>query len=318
MSSDYIPRLRQELLRAGATKPSRLRWAHPARTLRPLAGAAAVALVVVAVVLAFPRIAERATEPAANAIELRYRVDPAAAASTKRVMRERLASAGVRDADVSTAGGSLTITAPASARADVVALAGTGRLAIYDWEASVLGPRGEPAPGDASVTGGQDAGRAAATSKTEAAKRAGDGQAVRALGSAGDGWFALGGRPALTNADIKRARGDVFDVPTGDPVVALELTADGGKAFTELTRRVAERGAANATHAAGLDDAQHFAIVVDGRIVSVPYIDFRQAPEGIDGATGVQISGGLTRKSARQLAALLSAGPLPAPLESAG
>lgn len=45
---------------------------------------------------------------------------------------------------------------------------------------------------------------------------------------------------------------------------------------------------------------------------------YRQAPDGIDGATGVQISGGLTQATARQLAALLSAGPLAAPLEAGG
>jgi preprotein translocase subunit SecD len=230
-------------------------------------------------------------------------------------MRDRLAAAGVDGVEVSAAGGTLAITAPRSARADVAALVQSGRLAIYDWEGSVLGPRGVPAPGDASVTGGQDAGRAAATSKAEAARRAGGGQVVR---GEGDGWFALGGTPALTNADIERARGDVFDVPTGDPIVALELTDDGQKAFTELTRRIAERGAANATPGSGLESVQHFVIVVDDRIASVPFIDFRQNPDGIDGATGMQISGGLTPDTARQLAALLSAGPLKAPLEPAG
>jgi preprotein translocase subunit SecD len=318
MSSDYIPRLRQELLRAGATKPSRFRRPRPARALRPLAGIAAVALVVVAVVLALPLGGEPTGKSAASTVELSYRVDPSEAASAARVMRERLATAGVRGTGVSTSGGSLTITAPATARADVARLAAPGRFAIYDWERSVVGPRGLPAPGDDSVTGGQDAGNAAAISKTEAAKRAGDGRVVHALGGGSDGWFALGGRPALTNADIERARGDVFDVPTGDPVVAIELTAAGARTFTELTRRIAERGAAGATAASGLEAAQHFAIVVDDRIAAVPYVDFRQVPEGIDGATGVQIGGGLTRKTARQLAALLSAGPLPASLEPAG
>ena len=105
---------------------------------------------------------------------------------------------------------------------------------------------------------------------------------------------------------------------TKEPVVALELTAGGGKAFSALTRELARRGGERATPGSGLDDAQHLAIVVDDRIVSVPYIDFRQAPDGIDGATGVQISGGLTPETARQLAALLSAGPLAAPLEPVG
>jgi len=318
MSSDYIPRLRRELLRAGATKPSRLRWAHPARTLRPLAGVAAVALVVVAVVLAFPRGAEQPSETAtANPIELSYRVDPADSASAARVMRERLAALGVRGASVSASGAVLAITAPDSARADVTALTRSGRFAVYDWERSVLGPRGTPAPADEDVTGGQDAGRAAAVSKAEAGERAGDGQVVRAEGGASDGWFALGGKPALTNADIERAHAAV-DPNTKEPIVALELTPEGEDAFTALTRAVARRGGENAVPASGLEAAQHFAIVVDDRIVSVPFIDFRQVPDGIDGATGMQISGGLTPETARQLAALLSAGPLNAPLQPAG
>ena len=203
----------------------------------------------------------------------------------------------------------------------MAALVRSGRLAIYDWERSVLGPRGTPAPRDETVTGGPDAGRSAATTKSVAearAARAPDGRAVRALSAAPDGWFALGGPPALTNADIQGARPDV-DPATQEPIVALHLTADGRKAFTALTRDLARRGNANAVRpAAGIEAAQHFAIVIDDRIVAVPFIDFRQTPDGIDGAAGMQIQGGLTPETARQLAALLSAGPLAAALEPGG
>jgi preprotein translocase subunit SecD len=322
MSSDYIPRLRRELLRAGATKPSRS--AHAARALRPLVAAAAVALVVLAVVLAFPRGDEppsRPSEPAAGTLQLSYRGEPSSAEASARVMTERLTAAGVRDAGVSVAaGGALAITVPSSARADVAALADRGRLAVYDWERSVLGPRSTPAPRDERVTGGPDAGRDAATTKSVAEARAADapgGRAVRALSVAPDGWFALGGPPALTNADIQGARADV-DPATQEPIVALHLTADGRKAFSALTRDLARRGSANAGAGSGNEAAQHFAIVVDDRIVSVPYIDFRQAPNGIDGSAGLHIQGGLTPATARQLAALLSAGPLAAALEREG
>ena len=322
MSSDYIPRLRSELLRAGATKPSR--WAHAAQGLRPLAAAAAIALVVLAAVLAFPRGDEqpaRPTESPKGTLQLNYRGEPSSAQASARVMRERLAAAGVRDAGVSVAaGGSLAITVPASARADVATLVHSGRLAIYDWERSVLGPRSLPAPRDETVTGGPDAGRDAATTKSVAEARAANapgGRAVRALSVAPDGWFALGGPPALINAEIESARADV-DPATREPIVALDLTADGRRAFAALTRDVARRGSANADAGSETEAAQHFAIVVDDRIVSVPYIDFRQAPNGIDGSAGVQIQGGLTPDSARRLAALLSAGPLAASLERAG
>jgi preprotein translocase subunit SecD len=318
MSSDYIPRLRQELLRAGAHEQSRWRWA--ARGLRPLAAAAAVALVALAVVLAFPdgRGNERAVDQPSDTVHLSYRGAGATTEQTARVVRDRLSAAGVDDARVSVSPtGDLAIVAPAGARADVAALVRSGRLAIYDWERSVLGPRGAPAPIDASVTGGQDAGHSAATTQGVAearAMRAPGGRAVRALDSASDGWFALGGPAALTNADIERARADV-EPTTKEPIVVLDLTADGQKAFAALTRRIADRGSANAVPASGLEAAQHLAIVVDDRIVSVPYIDHRQAPNGISGVEAVQISSGLTPDTARQLAALLSAGPLAAALE---
>jgi hypothetical protein len=48
----------------------------------------------------------------------------------------------------------------------------------------------------------------------------------------------------------------------------------------------------------------------------VPYINFREAPDGIDGARGSQISGGLTQQTARQIAAIVSTGPLPATLST--
>ena len=144
MSSDYIPRLRQELLRAGATQPARWRPARVVRPLGSLAAAAAVVLIVVGLVIALPGggVEDDAT-PASEPVRLEYRVVPASAAEeTAEVMRTRLAAVGLEDARVSvTASAGLTIDAPAEARDDVVALTQRGVFAIYDWERSVLGPR---------------------------------------------------------------------------------------------------------------------------------------------------------------------------------
>jgi len=316
MNSDYITRLRSELLRAGATERARWRPARATRVLRPLAAAAAVALVVVAVVLAVPdRFGdETAVERPTGTLKLSYRVEPVAAQQAAQVMRERLSAAGIPGAGVSVSSGGLTISAPAGASEDVSALTKRGRLAIYDWERSVLGPRGVPAPADTSVTGGPDAGRDAAITNAQARARAAErpgGQVVRAESSAPEGWFALGGGPALTNADIGRADAAV-EPNTQEPIVTLELTPGGQAAFATLTRTLAERGSA---HGGSHEEAmQHLAIVLDDRIVSVPFIDFRQAPDGIDGVEGMHISGDLTRETARRMAALLSAGPLPADL----
>ncbi len=82
-----------------------------------------------------------------------------------------------------------------------------GSFALYDWESSVLGPRGKPAPSDTAVTGGEDAGRSAAISKSEAEERgvpAGFAHIVRADGGA-PAWFALGGDPWMTRACIDGA-----------------------------------------------------------------------------------------------------------------
>ena len=330
MNSDYIPRLRAELLRAGATEQARWRGLRPARALRPLAAAAALALIVVAVVLALPdrRGGETPAEQPAGAVHLTYRVAPAGDATARQaaqVMRERLEAAGVPGAGVSVSSSeSLTITAPERAREDVTALAKRGRLAIYDWERSVLGPRGAPDATDTDVTGGPDAARAAAITRAEAearvARRPRGGHVVRALSVAPEGWFALGAGPAISNADIERAARAV-DPVYRDPIVTLDFTARGQTAFTTLTRELARRGAARAGDGVGrLEALQHFVIVLDDQIVSAPFIDFRHAPDGIDGASGAQIQGDLTSQTARRIAALLSAGPLAADLvpESGG
>jgi preprotein translocase subunit SecD len=234
------------------------------------------------------------------------------------VLRERLAAAGIDGADVSVGSeATLTITAPPEARPALTVLTQPGHIAFYDWERSVLGPRGEPAPGDSSVTGGPDAGRSAAVTKAEADERAARSPGARVVRAEdGGGWFALGGEPALTDAEIAGAE-DMFIQATRHPIVVVDFTAGGRTAFTELTRELAHRGSEQA--AGGQDDlaaTQHLAIVIDDRIVAVPFIDFRMAPDGIDGSEGAQISGNLTRETARQIAAVLDTGPLPAALSS--
>ena len=89
--------------------------------------------------------------------------------------------------------------------------------------------------------------------------------------------------------------------------------------FSRLTREVARRGADGAKPGQSpIAAAQHIAIVLDDRIVSTPFIDFRHVPDGIDGRRGAQISGGFTPDVARQTAAILDSGPLPATLEPVG
>ena len=63
---------------------------------------------------------------------------------------------------------------------------------------------------------------------------------------------------------------------------------------------------------------QHFAIVLDDQLITVPFINFEQYPDGINGDHGADISGNLTSQSAADLAILLRFGPLPADFRAAG
>jgi preprotein translocase subunit SecD len=311
MSSDYISRLRGELLRAGATEPSRVRPARTFRRLRPLALAGTAALLVTALVFTVARPDrgdDRAVPPTATA-RLSEPVAPGAGELATKTMRERLAAAGISPAFVSSEGDRLEVAVPPDARAAATALMAPGRFAIYDWEAGVLGPDGRPDPRDTAVTGGPDAGRAGALTKAEAQEWADRGENARIVQGESGGWFALAGPVALSNSSLTGARAAV-DPMTEDPIVELELTEQGQRDFQELTRTIAQRGADNALGGDPLTTSQHFAIVVDGRIMAVPFINWQEVPDGIDGARGMQIPVG-TAEQARQLAAILDSGPMP-------
>jgi preprotein translocase subunit SecD len=135
---------------------------------------------------------------------------------------------------------------------------------------------------------------------------------VRAEG--GSGWYAIDDSAALGNAEVAAAHA-TSDPGNGEPAVALDFTSQGQTAFEALTREVAHRG--QAVTRPGEDPMralQHLAIVLDDELAAVPFIDHRQAPDGIDGSRGAQIQGGMTPESARQIATILDTGPMPATL----
>ncbi|MGH2832498.1 MAG: protein translocase subunit SecF, partial [Solirubrobacteraceae bacterium] len=94
------------------------------------------------------------------------------------------------------------------------------------------------------------------------------------------------------------------------------FTSHGKKIFERVTKEIAERGREaqlpGVTHEQAV---QHFAVVLDNQIITAPFIDYTQNPEGIDAATGSQISGGFTLTSAQNLAGELQSGALPIRLE---
>jgi SecD/SecF fusion protein len=131
-----------------------------------------------------------------------------------------------------------------------------------------------------------------------------------------DAYWIVRDRPALGGTDIKNPEQN-FDQRAGnEPIVTFDFTGKGRQAFQRITRQIAQRGADNAPPAANPQNAsQHFAIVLDNELVSAPFINYRENPDGIDGSTGAQISGGFTITSAQDLAKILKIGALPIRLD---
>jgi SecD/SecF fusion protein len=218
------------------------------------------------------------------------------------------------------------------------------RLQFYDWETNVIGLDGRPAPRDAKVTGGPNAGGAGALSLYDAvllgARRparvepdngrlgslffAVDAARKRVVGNAaathaaaaaaapsgarvyeirpdtaivgaegsGDRAYVLKDDVAIDGSEIRHPRQGTDQV-SGRPVTLFDFSETGLRLFRSLTKTIAQRGSQFALDAGATNPAdfnQHFAVVYEGRLVTVPFVDFRQNPDGIDARAGTQLS----------------------------
>jgi SecD/SecF fusion protein len=130
--------------------------------------------------------------------------------------------------------------------------------------------------------------------------------------------------PEMTGGELvlSGTRADI-DPQSNGPIVLMQFTGKGKKIFHTITRREAQRGAlicqGRSDSASVSNCAQHFAIVLDRQIQSVPYIDFVRNPDGIPGDNGAQITmgrgGGLG--DAKRLALVLQTGALPVTFDTA-
>ncbi len=137
------------------------------------------------------------------------------------------------------------------------------------------------------------------------------------LGPQPDRWWLLRDDPALSGTDIKDPKQAYDQQGGGGPIVTMEFTNKGKNAFQSVTQAIAQRGQDNALPTQSpLEASQHFAIVLDNQLVSTPFINYAENPDGIDGETGAQISGGFTVQSAQDLAKFLEIGALPVELEN--
>ena len=128
-------------------------------------------------------------------------------------------------------------------------------------------------------------------------------------------YFVLKDEPALSGSDIKNPE-QGSDPNTSQPNVTFEFTDEGREKFANVTKEIAERGRASAPpgivndqQAEGFSD--HFAVILDGEVVTRPIINFAENPAGIDGRTGAQIAGSFTLDEAQNLAEFLRIGALP-------
>lgn len=203
-----------------------------------------------------------------------------------------------------------------------------GRLALYDWEADALTPAGKPVnqglrqndgaaqlisqgsetepPGSAGGMPLRDAMKLAAAQRRSRAE-------VVAGEHPGARYYVLRDRAALSRSDLTGAYAS-FD-PLGRPEIVLEFTPRGARAFQALTARISRRGAMLSRPMLTVN--QHIAAVLDGKLLSVIYVDFNRYPDGIPSADGTQITG-FSPTTAQQLAAEIAAPPLPADLQLVG
>src|SRR3954463_7403578 len=132
-----------------------------------------------------------------------------------------------------------------------------------------------------------------------------------------DSFWIIRDNPGLSGTDIKSPEQNFAQQGGNEPNVTFDFSDKGRKAFQKITGTVPQRGADNANplNPDPEQNSQHFAIALDNQLVSTPLINYRENPDGIDGSTGAQISGGFTITSAQDLAKILKTGALPLRLE---
>ncbi|MEJ7717087.1 MAG: protein translocase subunit SecD [Thermoleophilaceae bacterium] len=129
-------------------------------------------------------------------------------------------------------------------------------------------------------------------------------------------YYVLEDDSELSGNDITDPKAEL-DQTINQPVVTMQFTEQGQRAFAEVTRRIAQRGAETILPPGTQQESafQRFAITLDNRIVSRATIDFVENPEGIDGRTGAQITGVGNFDQTQALAEQLRIGALPIELK---
>jgi hypothetical protein len=216
-----------------------------------------------------------------------------------------------------------------------------GRLAFYDWEADVLTAAGTPvvnglrdrdgsamliSQGSGSDPPGTIGGLPLrAAMKLAAVQRpiAGARPSQRLVRGVPRGWTVLAGEDPSTQYFVLRdrealSRSDITDSyltvdGSGRPAIGIRFTPHGARALQRLTAEVARRGAMLSTPKLAVN--QHFAVVLDGKLLSVVYVNCHFYRLGIPASEATDIGGGFSPTTADQLAKEIGAPPLRADLQ---
>ena len=213
---------------------------------------------------------------------------------------------------------------PSGAATNIRFAAKTALLEFYDFEAVLAGPslahgvfRLPIAKPSLTALLGKD--RSAPPGTVVVSCRVAEGTCLSVQQvTTSKAFYLFKNEPALTGGelDLSGTRAEI-DPQTNRPVVLLQFSNKGKEIFHDITRREAQRGALACQGASSQQDvlrcAQHFAIVLDHEIVSLPYIDFARDPDGIPGDNGVQIDlgEGGSLSEAKKLARAVQTGALP-------
>ncbi len=144
--------------------------------------------------------------------------------------------------------------------------------------------------------------------------RATESQSGKVVNDNPNSFYVLRDSPVLNGADITHPQ-QGFDEGAGgngQPNVNFGFTGKGKSTFERVTKEIAHRGQENQLPGVSKEAAQqHFAVELDGKLITAPSIDYTKYPEGIDSNNGSEISGGFTIGSAQEVAEELQTGALP-------
>ena len=136
-------------------------------------------------------------------------------------------------------------------------------------------------------------------------------EAVQQLGTTAVVSFVdADGKEWLSGSDIKSAYyqySAVDETGVAKHHVVLEFTAEGAKKFEEATKSVAGRTS---------DNTNYVAIMMDGNVISKPYVPASYAETGIDSGSAIITLGNSDAAAATYLANIISAGQMPFTLEN--